>query len=62
MSGKMFRGTFSVTNVLGTPPNPDNRCHIPATKSPVVLEGSRTAGLAESEAEKRDLRGRPRTL
>jgi hypothetical protein len=33
---------LSHANALGTAPNPDKRFHIPATKSPVVIEGSST--------------------
>jgi len=42
---------LSHTSVFGTPPKlPDNSCHIPANRSPVVRDGSNTAAMNPDHA------------
>jgi hypothetical protein len=35
--------SLSHTNIFGTPPRPASSCHIPATRSPVIRDGSSNA-------------------
>ena len=58
--------SLSHTSILGTPPSPDSSCHIPATRSPVFLEGSSNAMMNPENAATivstgRSAAGRPPT-
>ena len=42
--------SLSRTSIFGTAPSPDSSCHIPASRSPVVRDGSSTAMMNPENA------------